>query len=156
MKTVYILFGEMGCGKSYVGSRYAERHGFKFFEGDSVVTPRMQERVSKFRPIPQDVLDEYMDVLFEAIADEMQTTDHLVVSQALYLNKDRDDLKIFLESQGYKVRMWWVQCKWHRNIRNLLTRKDGWKWVLYWLINKPFFQKPTHECDIVPNVHYGS
>lgn len=154
MKTVYILFGEMGCGKTYQGSRYAERHGWKFFEGDSVVTPRMLEKVSKFKPIPEDVLEEYMDVLFNAIADQMHDCDNLVVSQALYREADRVELKSFLESFGYKVVFHYVISKWHRNIEGLLTRENGWKWVLYWLINKPFFQKPKHEHRVWRNVYY--
>jgi gluconate kinase len=154
MKTVYIFFGEMGCGKTYQGSRYAERHNFKFFEGDSVITPRMLERVSKFASIPREILDEYMDVLFNAIVDNMNTCDNLVVSQALYRNEDREALKVFLESFGYKVVMFWVVSKWHRNIEGLLTRDNGWKWVLYWLINKPFFQKPEHEHGLWRNVYY--
>ena len=155
MKTVYIFFGEMGCGKTYQGSRFAERRNFKFFEGDSVITPRMLEKVSKFAPIPEDVLEEYMEVFFNAIVDNMNTCDNLVVSQALYRNKDREDLRIFLESFGYKVVMYWVVCKWHRNIDNLFTRDNGWKWVFYWLINKPFFQKPKHEHQVFYNI-YGN
>lgn len=155
MKTVYILFGEMGCGKTYCGSRYAKEQGLQFFDGDSVITPRMLEKVSKFAPIPEYILQEYMDVLFNAIADQMQTCDDLVVSQALYRNSDREDLRIFLESHGYNVRMWWVQCKWHRNIQNLLTRDKGLKWVFYWLINKPFFQKPQHEHNVFHNVYHN-
>lgn len=154
MKTVYIFFGEMGCGKSYQGSRYAQRHNFKYFEGDSVVTPRMLERVQKFQPIPEDVLEEYMDVLFNTIADQMNDTDHLVVSQALYRYDDRVLLKNFLESFGYTVIMYWIQCKWYHNIENLLTREKGWWLVYYWLINKPFFQKPKHEHQIWRNVYY--
>lgn len=153
MKTVYIFFGEMGCGKSYLGSRFAERHSFKFFEGDSVVPPRMMERVTKFKSITEDMLEEYMDVLADAVADEMNTCDNLVVSQALYRDEDRKSLKIFFECLGYRVKMYWVQSRWHRNIQNLLTRQDGWKWVLYWLLNKPFFQKPTHECQIWRNIY---
>src|SRR5258706_12629861 len=140
MKTVYILFGEMGCGKTYCGSRYAEKHDFKFFDGDSVITPRMLERVSTFRSISEDILEEYMDVLADAIADQMVDNDHLVVSQALYRNKDRESLKIFLECLGYRVRMWWVQVPLWRNFDNLLTPNGGWKWVFYWLLNKPLFQ----------------
>ncbi len=155
MKTVYIFFGEMGCGKTYCGSRYAERHGIKFFDGDSVITPRMLEKVSRFKPITRDILEEYLDILFEAIAKQMENCDHLVVSQALYADNDRKDLKIFLECLGYKVRMWWVRVPLWRNVRNLLTRQDGWKWVLYWLFNKPWFQKPTHEHDIFPNIYVG-
>lgn len=154
MKTVYIFFGEMGCGKTYQGSRFAERHNFKFFEGDSVITPRMLEKVSRFAPIPEDVLEEYMDVFFNAIVDNMNTCDNLVVSQALYRDKDREELRVFLESFGYKVVMYWVVCKWHRNIENLFTREKPWRWFFYWLINKPFFQKPKHEHQVWRNIYY--
>ena len=153
MKTVYIFFGEMGSGKTYCGKRYAEKHNFKFFEGDSVVPPRMMERVNKFKSISEDMLEEYMDVLADSIADQMVDCEHLVVSQALYRNKDRESMIVFLECLGYQVRMWWVQVPLWRNMQNLLTRKDGWKWTLYWLLNKPFFQKPTHEHQLFYNIY---
>lgn len=153
MKTIYIFFGEMGCGKSYCGSRFAKRHDIKFFEGDNVIPARMLERVLKFKSITRDMLEEYMDVLSESIAKEMETCDHLVVAQALYADNDRKDLKTFLECLGYKVKMWWVQVPLWRNVQNLLTRPDGWKWALYWLFNKPWFQTPTHEHDIFRNMY---
>ena len=153
MKTVYILFGEMGCGKTYCGSRYAKEYGFQFFEGDSVIPSRMLERVSQFKPITRDMIEEYMDVLSEAIAKRMETCDHLIVSQALYMDLDRKDLKVFLECLGYEVRMWWVKVPLWRNMQNLLTRTNGWKWVLYWLINKPFFQKPSHAHEVIHNMY---
>src|SRR5579885_382992 len=153
MKTVTIFFGEMGCGKTYCASRYAERHGFHFFEGDSVVTPRMLERVQKFKPLTRDIVEEYVDVLSNAIADQMNDCDNLVVSQALYLNEDRVSIKLFLESMGYEVRMWWVKVPLWRNFQNLLTRTSPWKWVCYWLINKPFFQKPNHPHQPYYNIY---
>jgi len=153
MKTVYILFGEMGCGKTYCGSRYAKEYGFKFFDGDSVIPPRMLERVSKFQSISRDMLDEYMDVLSESIDEQMADCNDLIVSQALYMDEDRRDLKVFLECLGYKVRMWWVQVPFVQNMQNLWTRPSGWKWVLYWLFNKPFFQKPTHEYEVLYNMY---
>lgn len=155
MKTVYILFGEMGCGKTYVGSQYTKVSGFKFFDGDSVITPRMLERVSKFKAISEDIIEEYMDVLSDAIADQMEDCENLVVSQALYRNEDRKSMITFLECLGYQVKMYWVQVPFFQNIQNLLTRDNGWKWVLYWLINKPFFQKPTHEHTIYYNIYSG-
>lgn len=153
MKTVYIFFGEMGCGKSYCGSRYAEGQGFKFFEGDSVLTPRMLARVSKFKSVNEEILQEYMDVLADAIADQMEDCDNLVVSQAFYRDEDRKSMITFLECLGYQVKMWWVRTRTWRNIENLFTRPNGWKWFLYWLINKPFFQKPTHPYQEVINIY---
>jgi gluconate kinase len=154
MKTVYLLFGEMGCGKTYCGSRYAETHSFKFFDGDSVVTARMMNKIINFKPLTRDMIEEYMDVLSDAIADQMIDCEYLVVSQALYSDEDRRSLKLFLESLGYQVRMWLIKVPLWRNVQNLLTRKNGWKWVLYWLFNKPFFQKPTHEYSVFTNVYY--
>ena len=152
MKTVYIFFGEMGCGKSYCGARFADRHNIKFFEGDSVVTPRMMAQVKKFRPITSDMLEEYIDVLCDAIADQMEYCSSLVVSQALYSNEHRDSVKKFLECLGYQVRMIWVRSPFWQNFRNLLTREHGWKWACYWLLSKPFFQKPTHDHSIFTNI----
>jgi shikimate kinase len=153
MKTVYILFGEMGCGKTYRGSRFAEGRGVRFFDGDSVITPKMLEKVSQFKAIPRQILEEYIDVLSESIAKELETCDELVVSQALYMDSDRKNLKVFLECLGYEVRMWWVRVPLWRNVQNLLTRQNGWRWILYWLLNKPFFQKPTHDHDILLNIY---
>lgn len=153
MKTVYIFFGEMGCGKTYCASRFAKKHNLRFFEGDSVITPRMLEKVQKFKPITRDILEEYLDALSESIAKEMETCEHLVVAQALYTDSDRKDLKVFLECLGYEVKMMWVRVSFWRNIRNLLTRPNGWKWAAYWLLNKPWFQGPTHEHSIFHNVY---
>jgi gluconate kinase len=153
MKTITILFGEMGCGKTYCGSHYAERHDFKFFDGDSVVTPQMLDKVLRFQPIPRDVLKEYIGVLTNSIVDQMKDCDNLVVAQALYLNEDRESIKASLESAGFTVRWWWVQVPLWRNVQNLLTRKNKWKWVYYWALNKLFFQKPTHSYETFLNVY---
>jgi gluconate kinase len=156
MKRVNIFFGEMGCGKSYCAQKYAERHNFPFLEGDQFVTPEMAQRVSNFQSLNERMIDEYMEVLGDAISDRMEKmrdSETLIVAQALYRDQDRKDMKLLLESQGYEVRMWLVKVPLWRNIQNLLTRKDGWKWVLYWLLNKPFFQKPTHEHQTFYNIY---
>jgi len=161
MKKITIFFGEMGCGKSYCGARYAQKHGYHFFEGDSVVPPAMMERVSKFQPLTKEMVEEYIGVLSDTIADKMLDLEKedrfnfegLVVSQALYRDEHRHSLTIFLESLGYHVRWRWVKVPFWRNIQNLLTRPSGWKWVYYWLINKPFFQKPTHDHYVFYNIY---
>jgi gluconate kinase len=153
MKTVYIFFGEMGSGKSYCGERFAKGQGYKFFEGDSVLTPRMLARVSKFRSVSEEILQEYMDVLADAIADQMEDCENLVVAQAFYRDEDRKSMITFLECLGYCVKMWWVRVRTWRNVQNLFTRQDGWKWFLYWLMNKPFFQRPTHPYQECLNIY---
>lgn len=157
MKKITIFFGEMGCGKSYCGSRYAQKLGMDFFEGDSVVTPAMMERVSKFQPLTKEMVEEYIGVLSDCIADKMVESElrfdfeGLVVSQALYRDEHRRSLTSFLEALGYQVRWRWVKVSAWRNMKNLLTRPNGWKWVYYWMLNKPFFQKPSHEHYVFDN-----
>lgn len=155
MKTVTIFFGEMGCGKSFCALAYAKRHGFKFFEGDNVVTARMLSKVKSFKPIPLDALKEYVEVLAQAIDDQAQNCDNLIVAQALYLDNHRQYIRLFLEEHGYQVRFWLVKTHWWRNVRNLLSRPQGWKWVYYWLMNKPFFETPTHKYKVYPNLYGG-
>jgi len=155
MKKIIIVFGEMGCGKTYWSKKYAKNNDFEFWDGDSVITPAMLDKVTNFQPIPQHILDEYMDTLFNGIANRAEDCkkETLLVAQALYRDEDRKELKAFLEAQGFEVIFWWLKNNWWRNIRNLLTRENGWKWVYYWLINKPFFQKPTHSHQIAYNVY---
>lgn len=144
-QNVIIFFGEMGCGKSYCASRYAEEHGCPFFEGDSVATPELIERASKFKPLTREIIRKYVQVLADAIIGTARYTEAptLIVSQALYLDEDRAHLAQCLQEAGFNVCFWWVKCSLYRNVRNLLTRPRGLQWVYYWLINKPFFQKPS-------------
>lgn len=147
MKKVIIMFGEMGAGKNYHGTQLAKLTGYEFFDGDTVATPEMIARVAKFRPLTRDIVERYVEVLSNAIADKMEHCENLIVAQALYLDEDRKSLALFLTCLGYEVEFEWVRTTFWRNARQLLSRPNGWRWVLYWLINKPFFQKPTHEYE---------
>jgi gluconate kinase len=154
-QNITIFFGEMGCGKSYCASRYAEKHGFPFFEGDDVATPDLVARASKFKPLTREIITKYVRVLGDAIIGVANYTEAptLIVSQALYSEEDRCFLMGYLQEHGFNVRFWLVRCAWHRNVRNLLTRPKGLRWVYYWLINKPFFQKPVYiKYSEYPNV----
>lgn len=149
MKKVTIMFGEMGSGKTYLGTRFAKANGAVFFDGDSVVPPEMAEKVSAFKPLTRDILDRYLDILFDEIADRAAKCEHLVVAQALYSDQDRKDLELFLISMAYEVEFIWIRTGFFRNLRQLLSRPNGWRWVGYWLMNKPWFRWPTHKSRVV-------
>ena len=135
----------MDSGKSYCSERYAIGHDLCFLEGDDYVTLAMLERVRKFKPIPMD----YVRVLAAAIVTHARLCDF--PGQALYLDEDRYWLATHLHLHGFTTRFHWVSCGWFRNVRRLLTRQHGFRWVLYWLINKPFFQKPIASVHHVRN-----
>jgi len=48
---IYILFGEMGVGKNYVGEKLAKHLGCKFFDGDDALSSHLKEKVANHRPL---------------------------------------------------------------------------------------------------------
>jgi gluconate kinase len=147
MKKILILFGEMGAGKNYWGEKLANNLGYDFFDGDTVVTVEMQNKVSQFKPIARGIIVDYLFALSGAIIDKaVSCKEGLVVSQALYNDQDRILLKEALEfNPDNKVVFYWVQPTFTSNLKHIFSREKGFRWVLYWLMNKPWFQKPTHD-----------
>ncbi len=140
MKEVIIIVGEMGCGKTYYGTRIAKNMNTDFFDGDDVVTPAMQEKVSNFRPLTKVLVDTYVkENLAPAILERCKG--HLIVAQALYLKEHRDFIEAYLKENGCKVTYWYIYCPFWQNLKQLWSRPKGFRWVIYWLMNKPFFQR---------------
>lgn len=145
MKKIKILFGEMGGGKNFWGENFSRSTGLPFFDGDTVVTSEMVERVSKFKPLTRDMIHNYIRVLVNEIADRAEaSSEGLIVAQALYNDSDRIFIREFLKALGFEVELYWVKASIWNNLKQIYSRKNGLRWVLYWLMNKPFFQKPTH------------
>ena len=92
-KTVTILFGEMGSGKSYWGKKLSRTFGDDFFEGDSAIPDDMLEKVNNFQTIPRSMIENYLSILLNEIEYFIEKSSKgLVVSQALYKDSDRLDL----------------------------------------------------------------
>lgn len=146
MKTVILLFGEMGAGKSYWGKQIAaERANIKFIEGDLYVPVEMSERIARMLPPTKDQIEELIRDLLGAVDEYLEIYDGVVVSQALYRNLHREFMIDYWLGKGYEVHPIWVKVGFWQNLRQLWKReRGGLKWVLYWLMNKPFFEKPTH------------
>lgn len=151
MKTVTIFFGEMGCGKTYWGKTMSQWFPeFPFHEGDSVVPVEMAERVSKFKPLTREMILDYLKILQDKIVEWTSVSKKgIFVSQALYFDEDRISLIKYLESQGIRVIAYWIKPPWWQNLWQILSRKKGIRWAIYWAMNKPFFQKPTHSHGII-------
>lgn len=148
MKEVIILFGEMGGGKNYWGSKLALENKYEFFDGDTVLPPAMLEKVTKFKPLDRVDIALFVNNLAAETVRRLKHSDGIVLAQALYLDSDRKFLATYLRKYGFSVKFIWVKPPFIRNMRQIFSRKNGFKWVLYWLINKPFFQKPTHFYNI--------
>lgn len=155
-KYITIIFGEMGAGKSFWGKRCAmERPGATLFEGDDVVSSEMLERVSKFKPLTREIVSSYVrDVLVNEIVRRAEKAEReLVVAQALYSNADREFLLRHLTRLGYRVNFDYVKAPIKRNVMQLFTRENGCRWALYHIMNKPYFEKPTHQHSVIEFEH---
>lgn len=143
---IVILFGEMGGGKNYHGTLLAKHTGANFLDGDTVAPPAMVEKVVNFQPLSREMVFDYIhNHLAKAIVEKANNSPAgLFVAQALYLNEDRLLLQETLENMGFIVDFVWIKPPFWQNLKQLLTRPKGWRWVIYWLMNKFFFQKPTH------------
>lgn len=149
MSNITIYFGEMGCGKSYRGKRLAEDCGYYFYEGDDAVLPEMAERVSQFKPLDRNMILQFVNQLCATLIEKAERHDNLVVAQALYCDEDRRYINNILSMLGHNVTWKWVKTPFWQNMKQIYSRPKGFRWVLYWLMNKPFFQKPTHEYKTV-------
>ena len=150
MARITIFFGEMGAGKSYYARRLADDlSGLNklthFLEGDSLASPEMADRVQRFRLPTRDMVIDLVDHLIVETL-RLAWTGDVVVAQALYFDEDRQQIQKHLRDAGHHVDWVWVHPDAKTNVKRLLGRPKGYRWVLYWLLNKPFFERPTHFC----------
>jgi shikimate kinase len=141
MKEVIILVGEMGCGKTYWGKKIANELGLEFYDGDKSLPYDMKDRVARFIPLTKEMVDDYIHNHLAPAIRWLVKDDGLVVAQALYMKEHRDFLKKHLEKNGCVVTYWYLQTPFWQNLKQLWSRPKGFRWILYWLMNKPFFQK---------------
>jgi gluconate kinase len=151
MKEVIILFGEMGSGKNYWGEQLAEEYGYQFLDGDTILSPTMVERVKNFQPLTPKMIEDFVCDLGDAVDDRLDYQDvgGMVLAQALYTNKDRCFLRDYLTKFGYDVKLCWVKVPFWQNAKQLFSRKRGLRWIMYWLMNKPWFETPDHEYYLI-------
>lgn len=153
-KLIILLFGEMGSGKSYLAKSCAPPE-MEFVEGDELVPEYMREAVGKFKPVTADMRKGLVKNLKYTVAKIARDTAGMgvVVSQALYRDEDRRELLDYWHNECcFAVTAYYVKTgsRW-QNMRQLLKRPNGWRWVAYWLGSKPWFQEPTHSHIVLRN-----
>jgi len=149
---LYLLFGEMGVGKNYVGEKLADYLGCKFYDGDLSIPDDMKERVKNFRFLPDKMIDRFVVYLMQDIHYLLRDYGMVVVSQALYKREYRREIwKHFPTARQIHV----VPPSLRVHLSRILERPRGYRWALYCLLSKPFFQKPYYG-DVIVNDNYES
>lgn len=142
---IHIFFGEMGGGKTFLGQRFAEQHGLEYLDGDRFMPPKMKEKVERFSSLNKKLVFELVWRLsHETMEQASKTENGLVVSYAFYRAWHRHWFNNYLVSGDFVPHWYWVRPPLIRHAKQLLGRERGKRWLLYWLRNKPFFQKPSH------------
>ncbi len=124
----------------------------RFWDGDEAATKEMIDCIYSFKPMNKKIIDAFVKQLHYSIVQKAEEANSdLIVSQALYMNEHRQQLIDYLEWSGYSVNPYWVRCGLLTNAKRLLSRERGRGWLFYWLVNKPFFQRPKHFHIVVNN-----
>lgn len=141
MSKVIIVYGEMGMGKNFVGELIAQHLKFPFIDGDSILPSHMMAKVKKFKPFTAEEINDYVERHIVPFL-LTQSDNGLVFAQALYRSEHRQYIEEALEDAGIDVVF--VHIPTHSiltHLSRLLSRPRGIMWVLFGLLNKPFFQK---------------
>jgi len=87
-----ILFGLAGAGKTFVGRFLADHYGFHHEDGDQWLTIEMLAAISNKKPFTQEMRDRFTGEVVKHIASLNTEYTDVVISQALYKQKNRDQI----------------------------------------------------------------
>lgn len=160
---IHCFFGEMGSGKSFLARQFAEKNKIPFCEGDDFVPPEMSKAINLVLPPPEHIIADFVRKDLVQGIHRFWLNNHIktktgityphefVVSQALYRNNHRAIISSALMKLGFDVRFYWVRTPIIQHARQLFSRRMGLGWLWYGLINRPFFQAPTHQHEVIWN-----
>lgn len=153
MSKVFIVYGEMGMGKNFVGELIAQHLDLDFVDGDSLLPRHMAEKVKSFKPFTAEEIREYVELHITPFLITRGSSG-LVFAQALYRSEHRQYIEEALEEVGLETVFVFIPT--HSlitHLSRLLSRPRGLMWAIFGLLNKPFFQKSgaTNHITILNN-----
>lgn len=145
---IYFLVGPMGVGKSYVGARLADDTGCHFVDGDMYLPDNMVKKVTNFQNLTPEEIDSFVINNLIPEVDKIETElPDILVAQALYRKRNRDMIKSHFGDRCAFIR---VKASFFTTVKRLLGRKNGLRWALYGLLNRPFFQESDY-AQVIDN-----
>jgi gluconate kinase len=156
---IYFLFGKAGSGKSFIGNHLRDHYHWHHFDADQLLTEELKTCIALERLMPTTLIDDYMAVLTRQIRAFYETqTKPIVISQAMYRNKNRLDLQQTFPS----LQLIWVTAEDSLCYQRIQQRNDTLS-VRYAQKIMPLFEPPegfTHdlilnngqELDLTPFV----
>src|SRR6185312_6308619 len=89
-----ILFGLSGSGKNFVGEIIAKQFDYYHWDADLALTSAMKEQIPKQELFTQKMRDDFTQLLMAKIIILRQQHKNIVISQALYKEKNRQQIAL--------------------------------------------------------------
>jgi gluconokinase len=87
-----ILFGLSGSGKNFVGDIFQKQFGFYHWDADLMLTADMLTCIKEKKHFTQQMRDNFTTLIIDKISELCPAYPDLVISQALYKEKNRREL----------------------------------------------------------------
>ena len=133
-----ILFGLSGSGKNFVGEILAKEFHFYYWDADSALPLDMRQAIVDQEFFTEEMRDQFTANVIEHIVTLQTQHQHLVVSQALYKEKNR--LQIY--SAFPDVVFLHIQATWGNITARLKKRQGGISYNYAQKISN-LFEKPS-------------
>lgn len=88
-----ILFGLAGVGKSFVGQLLKNKFDYYFWDADDSLPKEMRDCIRARQPFTQSMRDDFAKITIQKITDLSVKHKNLVISQALYKEKNRLEIQ---------------------------------------------------------------
>lgn len=144
--SVYVAFGLSGAGKSYF-TKWAGKHFHLYVEdADHWLTDEMRQCIKAGTIFTPDMLDHYFKIVIANIKELKKSHENILISQALYLEKNRQqllaalpDLQFILVSADNKI------------IDQRLIQRGNEVTLQYAKDNASYFEQPKHSHFRIEN-----
>ena len=148
---IIIVFGLSATGKSYIGKVLQTYFNFHYEDADNWLPEEMKDYVHQKKLFSLEMLDNYTNIIISKIKNLSQAHPKLVISQALYRQKNREQIQHFFPSQ----KLIFLQVEADKNIINqrIIDRGD-WVDLDYAKEMHSYFQ-PMIDAKIIINNDNG-
>jgi len=121
MTVLLILFGLSCSGKNFVGEILAREFNYYHWDADLDMPESMREQILKKEFFTQDMRDHFTKIIINKIAELKNYHSNLVVTQALYKEKNREQIALAYPEAKF------IQIKaTQENIMRRLQQRNDW------------------------------
>lgn len=150
---IIIVFGLAASGKTYIGKILNKYFNFYHEDADFWLSEDMQDYVKEKKQFTLNMLDHFTVNIISNIEKLNSKYDNIVITQALYRQKNRDAIKEYFLSKNQDILFIQVDANDELIHQRLLARGD-WVQPDYASSMRKFFQ-PMIEATLLSNNQDG-